>query len=120
MGNVGTPVSNLRGGLSFNGRKPRPLFVSKSAGDPRPEHDIQESFFHWLKLNEPKYPELSLFYAIPNAGRRTPWERGRLLGEGLRAGLPDTHLPIARNGHAGLWIEFKSAKGRLSPAQQRS
>lgn len=33
------------------------------------------------------------------------------------AGVPDLFLPVARGQHHGLFLEVKTEKGRLSPAQ---
>lgn len=56
-------------------------------------------------------------YAIPNAGRRSLRAAAWMKAEGLRAGVPDVHLPVPRGRYAGLWIEHKSAGGRLTDAQ---
>ena len=47
----------------------------------------------------------------------------RLKAEGVRAGVPDTFLPIPVGMFHGLWVEFKKPgdknkkKGRLDPEQ---
>lgn len=94
---------HVRGGLSLEGRKQRALFLSKSAPDGTREHDHQKAFFQWFRVNERKNPMLRRFFAIPNAAKRTAWERGRMLDEGMKASILDTHLPVARGGFAGFW-----------------
>ena len=37
---------------------------------------------------------------------------------GLRAGVPDLFLAIARGGYHGLYVEVKGPKGRLSKVQR--
>lgn len=106
----------IKGGLSFAGRKQRPLFLSQTADGQR-EHDIQASFFLWLRLNEARNPTLALFYAVPNGGKRDVRVAVKLKKEGVRAGVPDTHLPVARGGFAGLWIEFKAGRNKLTELQ---
>ena len=87
------------------------------------ESNIQAAFFEWLSLHEKKYPELSLAYAIPNGAHKSIAARMKFKREGLKAGVPDVHLPVARfvevigEDKCGLWIEFKSGKGRVSPIQ---
>lgn len=87
------------------------------------ENQIQAAFFDWLALHEKKYPELGLFYAIPNGANKSPAARGLFKRTGLKAGVPDVHLPISAEGYdsskgnRGLWIEFKSQKGRLGWVQ---
>lgn len=57
------------------------------------------------------YPEFGhLLIHIPNGGsRRNAFEGWRLKQQGVRAGVSDLFLPIARGGYFGLWIEFKAA-----------
>lgn len=83
------------------------------------EHEEQSSLVAWAAIQSKKIPQLSLLYAIPNGGLRTPIGARRLKREGVRPGVPDLHLPVARGGYHGLWIEMKSANGRVSIAQQR-
>jgi hypothetical protein len=82
------------------------------------EDQIQADFFSWLALHEKKYPELALFYAIPNGTNKSPAARGLFKRTGLKSGVPDVHLPVSNDNWNGLWIEFKSAKGRLSESQK--
>jgi hypothetical protein len=81
------------------------------------ESQIQSAFFEWLSLHEKKYPELSLCYAIPNGSHKSIASRMKFKREGLKAGVPDVHLPAFTDGCRGLWIEFKSKRGRISPEQ---
>lgn len=82
-----------------------------------PEHDIQAAFVTWCRLHEKKYPELKLAFAVPNGGHRHAATAARLKAEGVRPGVPDWCLPVARGGYIGLFVEFKSSKGKPSPAQ---
>ena len=58
-------------------------------------------------------------FAVPNGGYRAKATARRLKLTGVRAGVPDIVLPVARGGHHGLFIEMKTADGRLSPDQKR-
>lgn len=92
-----------------------------SLRDLRSEHQIQAAFVQRIKLLERRYPILKLSFAIPNAGAGAQsGQAGKLKAEGVRPGVPDWCLPVStiscKNG-LGLWIEFKSARGRLSRAQ---
>lgn len=82
------------------------------------EHQEQAALFDWVALSEPRWPELALMYAIPNGGERHPAVAVRLKAEGVKAGVPDLCLPVARGGYHGLYIELKSREGKLS-AEQR-
>ena len=56
------------------------------------------------------YPEIAgLLLHIPNGGyRKNAFEGWRLKQQGVRAGVSDLLLPVARAAHHGLWIEFKA------------
>lgn len=56
---------------------------------------------------------LKWFHAIPNGGARGDDDKtrkirgGNLKAEGVRMGVADTFLPVARGGYNGLYIEMK-------------
>lgn len=58
-----------------------------------------------------RHPVLGhLLIHIPNGGsRKNAFEGYRLKRQGVRAGVSDLLLPVARGGYFGLWIEFKAA-----------
>ena len=56
---------------------------------------------------------------IPNGGKRSKATAAGLKAMGVRPGIPDYHLPVARSGYHSLYIEFKTASGRISDAQRR-
>ena len=83
------------------------------------EESIEQiALFKWAAYMSSKMPELAAMYAIPNGGRRHISTAKRLKAEGLKAGVPDICLPVPRNGYHGLYIEMKSAKGRLEKHQK--
>ena len=63
-------------------------------------------------------PELRLLHAIPNGGHRNKITAAKLKAEGVKPGVPDICLPVARGEYHGLYIELKTRKGKLSPRQQ--
>lgn len=78
----------------------------------------QIALFKWAKLAQGTMPELALMYAIPNGGLRSKVTAARMKAEGVKAGVPDIHLPVARGGYLSLYIELKRVKGgRVSPGQ---
>lgn len=84
-----------------------------------PEHDEQVALFAWAELAKAKYPALALLHAVPNwAGVKSPAEGARRKREGVKAGVPDIHLPVTRNAYIGLWIEMK-APGEYPRPNQR-
>ena len=55
------------------------------------------------------FPELAWLFHVPNGGGRNPVEAAKLKGMGVKAGVPDLWLPVARHGVHGLCIELKKA-----------
>ncbi len=59
-------------------------------------------------------------FHIPNGGYRNKAEAAHLKAQGVRPGVPDLCVPVARYGYHGLYIEMKAKKnGRASAYQQR-
>ena len=80
----------------------------------------QTAVFQWAAYRTGVYPELDLLYHVPNGGSRNPIEAARLKDQGVKAGVPDLVLPVARGKHHGLYIELKRQKGgRLSEDQKK-
>lgn len=66
------------------------------------------------------HPELEWLCAIPNGGWRNKTVAAKLKRQGVKPGVYDFRLPVARGGYHGLDIELKRrAGGALSPAQKR-
>jgi hypothetical protein len=86
--------------------------------NPDSENAIQANFFEWVAIHAPRYPDLELFHAVPNSAKRGKMDGWVMKLTGTRKGVPDVHLPVASGRHIGLWFEFKSEKGRLSPEQK--
>ena len=83
------------------------------------ESDEQISLFQWSKLAQGKYPELSLLHAIGNGNsKRNVIQGARMKREGVKAGVSDIMLPVARSGWHGLYIELKVKGGRVSDSQR--
>ena len=70
----------------------------------------QQVLFQWARMMSGKWPELTLMYHIPNEGKRSHKTGARMKAEGLKSGVPDICLPVARGGHHGLYIELKRVK----------
>ncbi len=83
------------------------------------EHAEQVALFKWAEFAAARWPELTLMHAIPNGGHRSKITAARLKAEGVRAGVPDICLPVARGGWHGLYIEMKTRIGRQSKDQRR-
>lgn len=83
------------------------------------EHAEQAALFRWAEFARVRWPELALLHAIPNGGHRNKVAAGRLKAEGVKPGVPDTCLPVARCGFHGLYVELK-AKGGTASSHQRA
>lgn len=80
----------------------------------------QTELFKWAALQKCKYPELELLHHIPNGGSRNEKEAARLKAQGVKPGVPDVFLPVARKSCHGLYIELKRQKNaRVSDAQKK-
>jgi hypothetical protein len=88
-----------------------------SPGAAAPEHEHQVALVAWARIAQLSRPELGLLFAIPNGGGRDKRTAGRLKAEGVRAGVPDLCLAVARGAWHGLFVEMKSATGTLSAEQ---
>ena len=58
----------------------------------------QQTLFQWARMQSGKYPELELLYHVPNEGKRSHKTGARMKAEGLKSGVPDICLPVARGG----------------------
>ena len=86
---------------------------------PVPSESVEQSrLFQWARMQQGRWPELKLLYHIPTGGSRHRLEAIHLKQQGVRAGVPDLCLPVARDGCHGLYVEMKRIKGgRVSPEQ---
>ena len=83
------------------------------------EDSEQAALFDWAAYSVGKYPELSLMHAIPNGGKRNIVTAANLKRTGVKSGVPDIFLPVARNGKHGLYIELKRIKKSTVSANQK-
>ena len=80
----------------------------------------QRIIFQWAAMETAARPELGLLYAIPNGGKRAIKTAVALKKQGVKRGVPDMCLPVARNGYHGLYIELKRQKGGTVSETQKS
>ncbi len=78
----------------------------------------QEALFSWAEYSLGKYPELKLLHHIPNGGQRNVHEAASLKRQGVKAGVPDLCLPVARGGFHGLYIELKAGNNKPTEKQK--
>lgn len=82
------------------------------------EGGAQEMLFRWITYQLDEYPELALLYHIPNGGKRDAKTATILKRQGVKAGVPDLHLPVARGGYHGLYIELKVGDNTTTKKQK--
>ena len=81
------------------------------------EHTEQAALFEWAAWNQSKDAALNMLYAVPNGGKRDKVTAARMKREGLKAGVPDVVLPVARMGYHGFYLELKVGKNKTSAEQ---
>ncbi len=60
-----------------------------------------------------------MLHSSINGLKRTKNAQGKAKQQGMLSGVPDLFLPVKNNYFNGLYIEMKSAKGRVSVEQSR-
>ena len=120
-GVAGRPVrghrrARTRGGV-LTGRR---ALRAAARGTVPTEHAEQVALFQWAQHASSAHPVFELLFAIPNAGAGAQrGQAGKMRAEGVKAGVLDVCLPVARRGFHALYLELKrSHGGRLSPAQR--
>lgn len=81
------------------------------------EHTEQAALFEWAAWNQSRDAALNMLYAVPNGGKRDKVTAAKLKAEGVKAGVPDVFLPVARMGFHGCYIELKTDTGKPSKEQ---
>lgn len=77
------------------------------------EADEAKALIQWRDwVGAKRFPELELLIHIPNGGYRLKREAARFKAMGVRAGVSDYLLPVAKKGYHGLWLELKANVGR--------
>lgn len=80
----------------------------------------QKFLFQWAEnMAVLKWPELRLMYHVPNGGSRNSIEAVNLKAQGVKPGVPDVFLPVARKGFHGLYIEMKRRRGGILSKYQK-
>lgn len=61
--------------------------------------------------------ECKFMFSIPNGGSRNRIEAYNLKRQGLKSGVPDIMLPVAKCNYHGLFIELKQGKNKTTDNQ---
>jgi len=92
--------------------------TADSKGEVMSEAQEQIAVMRWAELQSHIYPELNLLFHIPNGSNKSKAQAGLFKAMGLKSGVPDLFLPVARQCYHGLFIEMKTKKGVLSTSQE--
>lgn len=85
----------------------KPVRVKKPRAKPVDREGPEQAAL--MKELQLRYPQAyKLIYHVPNGGHRIKAVAAKLKGQGVKAGVPDLVLPMARGGYFGLYIEFKA------------
>ena len=82
------------------------------------EEAEQIAVFTWARYQECVHPELKWLFHVPNGGARDRVTGAKLKAAGVKPGVPDICLPVARGGYHGLYIELKYGKNTTSESQK--
>lgn len=82
------------------------------------ESIIQCNYIQWLKLQHREVASVTCAFA--NGGARTASYGARLKREGMQPGFPDVGVFYPFGGYHGLFIEFKSKKGKVTKLQEKA
>lgn len=109
-------VSRGRAGLWVPGGELPPLV--DFLGTQPSESALGMRLISECRLRRRTHPELLRLYHNPLGGSRGKVEAARMKAEGLRPGVPDYTLPVARGGYHGMYLELKRHDGAMSPDQR--
>lgn len=85
------------------------------------ESDLQEAIITWSHTMTGQYPCLAWLHAVPNGGYRSGREAVSLKRQGVKPGILDLALDVARGGYHGLRIELKRPGGKCkAPSVEQS
>lgn len=90
-----------------------------------PEHDIQVAFFAHVRGLQVLIPELALAHAPKNDFKRTGNAKrdfahwAYLKAEGVVAGVPDIHIPLAGALGKSFWLELKAPGNYPTDEQEK-
>lgn len=115
--------------MAGKGTRGQQVIRAKDFRPHQSEDSIQMSCVSWFRI---AHPELArLLHHSANEGKRTTRivhthagtrvvcsGGARLKAMGMQTGFPDLFLAVPRRGMHGLFIEMKSATGRLEPSQR--
>lgn len=84
------------------------------------ESNEQQKLFAWSEIARliPEYKGIELMYHIPNEGKRSNYTGGKMKKEGMKNGVSDICLPLAKGCYHGFYIEMKYGNNKLTDEQR--
>ena len=88
------------------------------------EHSEQATVIAWAQMMEGTYPELRWLHSslngimIPAPLRIRVAIIRHMKNEGMKVGIPDLFLPVARQSYHGLYVEMKIGNNKPSDKQK--
>lgn len=79
-----------------------------------PEAQVCRALWQWFQMQYPKHVNRYLRFEVRQTSKV---QQSILKGEGNKKGTSDIFIAIPTNDKAGLWLEVKADKGRLSENQ---
>lgn len=112
-----TDLKNLQAYLDKTGSpvgfKPSPVKHNRNE-----ESQSQQAVIKWWDLACKGFSlPNEILFSIPNGGARDARTGNLMKKEGQRRGVPDLMVAVPMGGKAALFLEMKTATGRLSPEQ---
>lgn len=83
------------------------------------EEEEQRNLLQWATVASRQTPVLGLLFHIANGGHRHPAVAKKLRAAGVKPGVPDLFLPVARYLYHGLFIELKRRGGGTTGVTQK-
>lgn len=103
-------------GIIQDGAKVRLTGIRKKKRN-SPEEDLHRACMEWAELASGRYPLLRRLIHVPNGGKRSKGEAGKMKAMGVKKGVPDLLLPLPSGIYSGLAAELKAPGGKTSPEQ---
>lgn len=97
----------------------RPEMKNTNAHIPT-EAEEQTLLMRWAEVKSIIQPEVGLLFHIPNGGSRNAIEAKHLKQQGVKRGVPDLFLPVARSIYHGLFVEMKRVNGGKVSEEQKA
>ncbi|WP_341744841.1 VRR-NUC domain-containing protein [Azonexus hydrophilus] len=95
-----------------------PQRKAKTTRRQSPEEDLHRECVAWAELHQHVYPVLRWLVHVPNGGKRSAGEGGKLKAMGAKKGFPDLFIPHKSGRWAGFVMELKSPTGQPTTEQR--